>query len=111
MIFYCRKILLFFYFRTIKPNTGGHAVSIRGEMERVGQAIRLFFSWIAAREMAGASALPAAVAARGRSVASPGRKRSADLCVTGVSFTDGRQSLFRSLTCYPIHFFVFQILP
>ena len=42
--------MLFSCFRTIKPNRGGYAVSIQGNMERIWQAIRLFFSRIVARE-------------------------------------------------------------
>ena len=44
LFFYCRKILLFFFFCTIRPNIGGDAVSIQDEMERIWQAIRLFLA-------------------------------------------------------------------
>lgn len=62
LFFRCRKILLFSCFRTIKPNRGGYVVSIQGDMERVWQAIRLFFSRIVARETIwSVGASPAAV--------------------------------------------------
>ena len=48
--FCCRKILLFFCFRTIKPNIGGYAVSIRGGWSGQGRLSAFFFSRTVARE-------------------------------------------------------------